>query len=44
MQFVIVDSKNVTYKGQKMTFNKFESKVTSWDSIQCYAWMKATQL
>ena len=37
---IIVDSKNVTYKGQKMTFNKFGCTVTGWNSIQCYAWMK----
>ena len=36
----IKDSKNVLYKGKKMTFSKFGCKVTGWKSINIYAWMK----
>ncbi len=37
---VVVDSKNVVYKGEKMSFNQFGCGVTGWKAIQIYAFMK----
>lgn len=36
----IIDSDNVDYNGDIMSFNQFGCKVTGWKSIQCYFWMK----
>ncbi len=36
----IVDSKNVEYKGEKMSFNQFGCELTGWKAIQIYAFMK----
>lgn len=37
---VIVDSKNVEYKGKKMSFNQYGCELTGWKAIQIYAFMK----
>jgi len=37
---VVIDSNNVNYKGELMSFNKFGCKVTGWKAIQIYAFMK----
>ena len=37
---IVVDSDNVNYKGEIMSFNQFGCKVTGWKAIQCYALMK----
>jgi len=39
---IIVDSENVKYKGELMSFNKFGCKVTGWKTIQCYGYMKTS--
>lgn len=36
----IADSKNVEYKGKKMSFNQFGCELTGWKAIQIYAFMK----
>ena len=36
----IVDSKNVEYKGEKMSFNQYGCELTGWKAIQIYAFMK----
>lgn len=36
----VVDSKNVEYKGEKMSFNQFGCELTGWRAIQIYAFMK----
>lgn len=36
----VVDSKNVEYKGEKMSFNQFGCELTGWKAIQIYAFMK----
>jgi translation initiation factor IF-2 len=36
----VVDSKNVEYKGEKMSFNQFGCELTGWKAIQIYAYMK----
>ena len=36
----IIDSRNVEYKGQKMSFNQFGCELTGWKAIQIYAYMK----
>ena len=37
---VIVDTKNVKYKDQIMSFNQFGCELTGWKAIQTYAYMK----
>lgn len=37
---IVVDSKNVEYKGEKMSFNQFGCELTGWKAIQIYAFMK----
>lgn len=37
---VVIDSKNVEYKGKKMSFNQFGCELTGWKAIQIYAFMK----
>ena len=37
---IIADSKNVEYKGKKMSFNQFGCELTGWKAIQIYAFMK----
>ena len=37
---IVVDSDNVNYKGEIMSFNQFGCKVTGWKAIQSYALMK----
>ena len=36
----VVDSKNVEYKGEKMSFNRYGCELTGWKAIQIYAFMK----
>lgn len=36
----VVDSKNVEYKGNKMSFNQYGCEITGWKAIQIYAFMK----
>ena len=36
----VIDSKNVEYKGEKMSFNQFGCEITGWKAIQIYAFMK----
>ena len=36
----VVDSKNVEYKGEKMSFNQYGCELTGWKAIQIYAFMK----
>ncbi len=36
----VVDSKNVEYKGEKMSFNQYGCEITGWKAIQIYAFMK----
>lgn len=36
----VVDSKNVEYKGNKMSFNQYGCELTGWKAIQIYAFMK----
>ena len=36
----VIDSKNVEYKGEKMSFNQFGCELTGWKAIQIYAFMK----
>lgn len=36
----VVDSKNVEYKGKKMSFNQYSCKLAGWKAIQIYAFMK----
>ena len=35
----VIDSKYVDFKGEKLTFNKWEQKVTGWSSIRIYDWV-----
>ncbi|MFD3156676.1 hypothetical protein ACFIJ5_07410 [Haloimpatiens sp. FM7330] len=35
----VIDSKYVDFKGEKLTFNKWGQKVTSWSSIRIYDWV-----
>ena len=37
---IVIDSKNVEYKGKKMSFNQFGCELTGWKAIQIYAFMK----
>lgn len=37
---IIVDNKNVLYKGELMSFNQYGCKVTGWKAIQIYAFVK----
>ena len=37
---IVVDAKNVEYKGEKMSFNQFGCEITGWKAIQIYAFMK----
>ena len=37
---VVVDSKNVEYNGEKMSFNQYGCELTGWKAIQIYAYMK----
>jgi glutamine cyclotransferase len=37
---VVVDSKNVEYKGKVMSFNQFGCELTGWKAIQIYTYMK----
>ena len=36
----VIDSDNVIYNGQKMSFNRFGCEVTGWKAIQIYAFLK----
>ena len=36
----VVDSKNVEYNGEKMSFNQYGCELTGWKAIQIYAFMK----
>lgn len=36
----VVDSKNIEYKGKKISFNQFGCELTGWKAIQIYAFMK----
>lgn len=36
----VIDSDNVIYHGQEMSFNKFGCEVTGWKAIQTYAFLK----
>jgi len=36
----VIDSKNVEYKGKKMSFNQYGCELTGWPAIQIYAFMK----
>ena len=36
----VIDSKNVEYKGEKMSFNQFGCELTGSYAIQIYAFMK----
>lgn len=36
----VVDGKNVNYKGSIMSYNQFGCKITGWNTIQCYAFMR----
>lgn len=37
---VVVDSKNVEYRGEKISFNQFGCELTGWKSIPIYTFMK----
>ncbi|HCL4447780.1 TPA: hypothetical protein N2D04_003841 [Clostridium botulinum] len=36
---IVIDSKYVDFKGEKLTFNKWGQKVTGWSSIRIYDWV-----
>ena len=37
---IVVDAKNVEYKGNTMSFNQYGCELTGWKAIQIYAFMK----
>lgn len=37
---IVVDAKNVEYKGEKKSFNQYGCELTGWKAIQIYAFMK----